>query len=341
MDRKIYLQIAGIEIAEKILKDQVFAGLTSMDSFDIRMAQRRISELRAYPIEGILSALEDTFLELSNVQNHDYRSAIRQINFTYSLMKKGLDYLAIRKSDPNTPPDLETNIEELLGRKWKIAELKNWGLWEENTEILQLSFNGYYNAARKEWVDEAIWINLKTGKLYKNQNCRPCNLSKRFTTENSVFNVLQLVELYIYPGRFNPKIRWSSSEINERLYTPDDLQLIRSFAANDYAQTMEAVKKSVQNPLNDPHPVILVSLEKALQNDNDDDIDIQDALGARITVRDSLPHYLPSTAHLKNLLSQPFDRFTLLLMINDLQDGLLSAQALAIVTPQQLIRLMY
>ena len=47
-----------------------------------------------------------------------------------------------------------------------------------NASLVQLSFNSYDNEARKEYVDEGVWLNLKTGKIYKTLNYRPYKATK-------------------------------------------------------------------------------------------------------------------------------------------------------------------
>ena len=338
--KKINAQLSGIEIAEKILTDIVQTGLSSIDAKMSRTIQAQIKELGNYYINGIQTAFNDFLLELSDVENEEYTHVIDQINYLSALLKKSKEYLNSRKENPEANPELNSAIEEQIGYIWKLTELMQYGLWEEDAEITQLSFNSYDNKARREFVDEGIWMNLKTGKIYKTKNYRPYKATKFIKEDNSTFGVLKLKEMFIYPGDLNPRVRWASEALSEKRFDKKDLERVASFASDNYSDTIKAVKSTIKNPLMDKNPVVVVSLHKSYLNG--ENLVIEDKHGNKITLKDIDEQRFSSATNLKSILPAQADNYVLTIMINnDVQTGLLSAQPLSLITSEKIIRLLY
>ncbi|NDV77789.1 SWIM zinc finger family protein [Dysgonomonas sp. 511] len=338
--KKADAQLSGIEIAGKILKDIVQTGLSSIDAKIMKTLQAQVKELGNYYINGVQTAFNDLLLEMNNAKNEEYTHVIDQINYISALLKKSTDYINKRKEDPEADPELNSAIEEQIGYVWKLIELMQYGLYEENGELVQLSFNSYDNPARREYVDEGIWLNLKTGKIYKTKNYRPYRAAKYIKEDNSAFDVLQLKEMYIYPGDQNPRIRWEAGVVTERKAETKDIASILAFASANYAETIKQVKSTIKNPLMDKHPVVLVSLHKAYINGGN--LVVEDSLGNKLTLKDIEEQNISSTTNLKAILPTNPEGFALTVMINnDVQTGLLSAQPMSLITPEKIVRLMY
>lgn len=338
--KKADTQLNGIGIAGKILKDIVQTGLSSIDAKITKTLQAQVKELGNYYINGIQTAFNDLLLELGEVENEEYTRVIDQINYISALLKKSTEYLNKRKEDPDADPELDSAIEEQIGYVWKLIELMQYGLYEENGELIQLSFNSYDNPARKEYVDEGIWLNMKSGKMYKTKNYRPYRAAKFIKEDNSSFDVLQLKEMFLYPGDQNPRVRWEPEGVKERKLTDKDLATILAFASTNYGDSIKSVKSTIKNPLMDKHPVTLVSLHKTYLNG--DNLVIEDKQGNKITLKDIEEQNISSATNLKAILPSQPEGFALLVMINnDVQTGLLSAQPMSLITPEKIIRLLY
>lgn len=338
--KKINAQLSGIEIAEKILRDIVQTGLSSIDAKVSKTLQAQIKELGNYYIGGIQTAFNNFLLELNDVENEEYTHVIDQINYISALLKKSREYLDTRKENPEAEPELNSSIEEQIGYIWKLTELMQYGLWEENAEIIQLSFNSYNNQARKEFVDEGIWQNLKSGKIYKTQNYRPYRAAKYIKEDNSSFGVFKLKELFIYPGDLNPRIRWEADALMEKRYDESDLKKILSFASENYADTVKIVKNTIKNPLMDKNPVVLVALHKVSLNG--DNLVIEDKHGNKLTLKDMDEENYSSAGNLKTLLPAEAKDMALTAMVNNnVQTGLFTIQPLSLITSNKIIRLLY
>lgn len=90
-------------------------------------------------------------------------------------------------------------------------------------------------------MDEGQWINLKDGKIYKTKNFRPYRASKYIKAGNTSFKIINIPEMFIYPGDLNPRVRWEgigeSEDVNENI-----LQKVLSYASDNYTETLKGVK---------------------------------------------------------------------------------------------------
>ncbi|MDR0559384.1 MAG: SWIM zinc finger domain-containing protein [Prevotellaceae bacterium] len=338
--KKIDAQLSGIEIADKIMKNIVQQGLSSIDAKVFQTLREQSKELGNYYIAGIQNAFNNLWLELENVKNEEYTAVIDQINYISALLRKSTEYLQKRRENPDMPPEISSAIEEQTGTVWKLTELMQLGLWEENAEILQLSFNCYDNQARREYVDEGVWLNLKSGKIYKTKNYRPYRAAKYIKSDNSEFNILQIKELFIYPGDINPRIRWENGTEKSRRPDRNDLEKIQTFAAENYAETVKTVKNSIKNPLTDKRPVILLSLHSSyIAGDHSV---IKDRHGNKLTVCDMEKSEVSAETQLKSILPADARGLSLLAMVNnDVKTGLFSVYPLSLITSEKIIRLLY
>lgn len=336
--KKIDTQLAGIQIAQKISKDIVQTGLSSIDSKLKRVFQEQIKELGNYYIGGIQTAFNDLILELENIENEQYTSVVNQLNYISALLKKSTDYLNKRKENPAEAPELDSAIEEQIGYAWKLVELMQNGLYEENAEIVQLSFDSYDNLARKEYVDEGVWLNLSNGKIYKTKNYRPYRAAKYIKEDNTAFNVLKISNLYIYPGDQNPRIRWENNEVSERNITSEDFSKILPFSKDNFPEMIKLVKNTIKNPLMDKNPVVMISVAKSFINE--ETLIVEDKSGNKLIINDI--DNSNTTAQLRTFLPASTENLALTVMIhNDLESGLLFAQPLSVITPNKIIRLLY
>ena len=328
------------ETAQKLLRDMVNTGLSSVDAKMRATLKTQVKDLGNYYIGGIQTAFNNLLLSIEEVKNEEYTAVVDNLNYLSALLKKATDYLKARKEDPEGTPELSSAIEEQIGYVWKLVELMQYGQYEENASLVQLSFNSYDNEARKEYVDEGVWLNLKTGKIYKTLNYRPYKAAKYIKEDNSVFSVLQLKDLYIYPGDTNPRIRWEADGASERPLSQADLATVKGFASGQFAETIKNVKNTIKNPLMDKHPVVLLALHKAYRVG--EDLVVEDANGFAIILRDIEEGAVSPTGNLKSFLPANAEGLSLVVMMhNDVASGLLSAQPLSLITAEKVIRLLY
>lgn len=286
------------------------------------------------------TAFNNLILEFENVQNEEYTRVIDQINCLGALMKKAGDSLNARKVNPVAPPEIDSEIEEQIGYVWKLTDLVALGLCEEHAELLQLAFNVYDNPARREFVDMGIWFNLKSGNLYTTKNYRPYKASKHIKEGDSFMDVALLPELFAYPGGFAPRIRWEENALDRRKRTTADLGVVHAHATTDYAALFKRVRSSIKNPLADKNPPVLLALTRSFTNG--EHLAIEDQNGTPLTLRDLPGQTLSATTVLRSFLPADCTGLSLLVMLdNNVTDGLFTAQPMTLVTPEKGIRLFY
>jgi hypothetical protein len=223
---------------------------------------------------------------------------------------------------------------------WKLTDLMQRGLGEENAEIAQLSFNCFDDTARSGFVDEGVWMNLRSGKLYRTKNYRPYRAHDYVKAGNSVFDVLQIRELFVYPGDVNPRVRWESEAETPRRLNVEDLAKIHSFASGNYAETVRAMKNVIKNPLSDKHPVTLLALHRS--RIRGERLVIEDSHGNLLTLRDGRKYEISTETQLNSILPVEADGLSLTVMIdNDVKTGVFYAVPLSLVTRNKIVRLAY
>lgn len=337
--KRIDKQLEGLTIADTLLNSIIHAGLSAMDGKLITAYNAQIKELGNYNIGGIQTAFNHLILEVKAVKKDDYTKAIDQINMIASLLKKSRTYLTSFKDDPSQAPEMTSAIEEQIGRAWKLNELAELQQYEENAELIQLSFNSFDHSARKEFVDEGIWLNLNNGKIFTTLNYRPYRAAKYIQQANSNNHVQQLETLYIYPGDLNPRIRWEDGECKTRATAESDFTKVIAHAHKDYDALIKSIKNSIKNPLADKNPVALIQMG-TMQLIDDVPV-ITDAQGATLVIKD-VPEHLASTTLLKNIMPAELADSALLVRFHtDLSTGLFAAQVLSVIRPNGIIRLIY
>src|SRR5678816_3120565 len=224
LKKKIQTQLEGINLLESLVNDLVRAGLGTLNAKSARQMEEQAKQLgNAYlpGAQNALHALTGLFYR-SQISSEDelkasereriYSTALDQLNRLQSLCKQGRKYLQTRLDDPELKPETETDIAAWLGHAWQLRELKDAGLVQNNVELLQLSFNAHDDWTRQEFVETGVWLNLQTGAVQLTRNYRPYRAAKFIREDDSCFHVAVCPELYIYPGQFNPRVRWEKME---------------------------------------------------------------------------------------------------------------------------------
>ncbi|MDR2026225.1 MAG: SWIM zinc finger family protein [Prevotellaceae bacterium] len=336
--KKIEKQLSGIDVAQKLLQNIVQMGLSGIDAATGSAVTGQIQELGNYHIEGIQLAFNNLLVELSCVHDDEYTGAVNQLNYISALLKKSREYLVTKKENPESAPELVSAIEEQIGYVWKLADLMKYGMYEKDAEIIQLSYYTYDDVGRKSFIDEGYWFNLKSGKIYRSKNYRPYKALRYIREENTCFEVLQIPELFIYPGDANPRVRWESQKL--RLVTRADRERIISASSADYAETVKTAKAIIKNPLSEKNPVVLLKLNRAYIAG--EHIVLEDRTGNRITVTDLPEQQIYTETFLKSILPGECEDIALTAMINnDIRTGVFSITALSLTVPDKIIRLLY
>jgi hypothetical protein len=336
--KRIDQQLAGVELAKKLLYSIVQTGLSQLDATVKVTVGEQITELGNYYIAGIQAAFNNLMFAVETVANDEYSRVVDCLAGIATLIERAEDYLKRRRAQPEAPLETATPIEEQIGRVWKLHELMLHGLFESNAEIIQLSFNIYNNRALSEYIDEGYWFNLKTGVVYKSLNYRPYRAAGFIAAEKTCPDVLQPPELFIYPGYINPRARWNSAM--PRKPAPADLQCIIDAAATDYSALIKSVKTVIKDPLADKTPVAVLRLHHLRLNG--EHFVLEDEAGNILTLTDCPARQISVEQKLQALFTARFRNFAAITVMlhNNLATGLFTATALSLISDDKIERLL-
>jgi hypothetical protein len=337
--KKINAQIEGINTAADLLQNIVRMGLGAIDARLRRSLSEQVKALGNHYIPGVQVAFNNLLLSLEGTEETRFVQAVECLTYLHALLLRGLEYLTRKLENP--VPDITTNIEELLGHAWKLEELRDNGCVQADARLLQLSFLSYDDDAAKQAVEEGIWLDMGSGRLYKTRNYRTFRAAKYIKAEDSVFDIVETPNLYIYPGNLNPRVRWDECSF----FTPEkaDFATAGEFGVYDYTSVVKGVKNQIMSPLADKNPVALLGFKELgmLTQEGGSDPAIQNEAGARIILRNSGYSNTGTTHLLTGALSGARDGALLVVFTHDLLTSELTAMPLALITSDRIIRLLY
>jgi len=349
--KKIKTQLDGMDLLETLMNDLVRLGMGNLNAKTASQIEEQAKQLGNAYLPGAQAALHDytrLFIgadgkydaEMTSRQRESvYSDALDQLVRLHALVKQGRAYLSKRLSDPDLKPETETGIAAWLGHAWQLRELKDAGLVETNSQLVQLAFNTHDDVARREYVDTGIWMNLGTGKIQITQNFRPYHAVKFIKSDDSFFQVAQVKELCVYPGDVNRRIRWE--QMLPRPVEAKDFQRARTYAARDFQAVVKEVKNLIKSPLADKHPVYALAFARI--GTINGDLVVEDANGARLACTDAGMSEEPRSCHLLGLLPGTLLTGNTLIVRfrHDLDTRKLQMKPLSIVTDSGIVRLTF
>ena len=260
--KKLKKQREGLELAEKFVHELLGNGIGSLNKAACNQYAELAKQLGDYYLPEPQAIMNDIILAVrglsSEPDDKETKKVLALCVRLGSAVKKSRDYIDSKLESGEVLPEDNILYEE-MGGVWKLSQLKELGLYRENTALLQLSFAQTEEVSRKTFVDEGYWIDLDTGDIFRTDNIRPYKAMKYIRTEDAKFNLYVTKELYLYPGGMNRRVRWEEAES----FTAE---------AKDYAQALSkaettisaAVKKAkneLKNTLSRPYAAVLIRFD--------------------------------------------------------------------------------
>lgn len=337
--KKIDAQLSGVELAEKILSSIVNTGFASIDAKTKKSYIDQIKNLGNYYVNGIQTEMTHILTLLDTVKEGDYTFVVSQVNLVYALLRKSKEYLNTKKIDPVNNIELNTNIEEQIGYVWKLEELIQYNKYIDSAKIVQLGFYSYEDVSLRAFVDEGYYINIGEPNIYITKNYRPYKALKHIKEDDTIFHVLNVKELIVYPGEYNQRVRFDGFSIEP--ITNENISDIYNSAQNDFGSLIKQIKSFLKTPLSDKNPIFLVNVNKLYKNQKGDYV-IEDVQKNKITLSD--------ISYIENSYLDMFEKIVtslgskvamLLMFENDLNRGVILARPISIVTSDKIIKLLY
>ncbi len=336
--KKIQSQLEGLSIAESLIITIVrdgFGGANAKTNAEIEKQARQMGD---HFLPGVQQELLDLFFILSKEDREaSYTQAYEQITRIYALIKKGREYLHQKLENPAMERDTKSEIEAALGHPWKLTELAEAGLAEQDARLVQLAFSVYENNAAKETVETGIWINLNDGFIGETKNIIPFKAKKHIAQQDSIMGVLYTSALYKYPGTINRRIRWEGYTLQD--IRAEDYQKILEAAAPEFPPLLKQLKDQLKNPLSDKAPFSLVRFSNI--GELEGDLLIEDAQGNSIVLKNADEEgWMPTVNTLRTIGSGAERYKAALLRFQYLSEtGELVAAPITLINETSLIRL--
>jgi hypothetical protein len=337
LQKKIKAQLEGLNVLERQIHQLVRAGIATMDAKKRKSIEESAKQLGNDYLKELQTELREFLLlwEQKLPEDRLYSLAYEKIQLLYAICKKGKPYLAQKLEDEEWQPDMESSIEEKLGHIWQLAELREQNSLIHNAQLVQLSFSSNRSEARKEWVDEGIWLELTDGSLYYTKNYRPFRAAKQMKEEDSIFHVVQTNELFVYPGEGNKRIRWEEYQL---IGTPDCKKILE-FAKPSINEVMKQVRNQLKLPIADKHPLALLIFSRVGKVDGE--WILEDQNGVRLTLTDGSNLENSTLSLLELQSSRELENGAMLVKFyHSLDTGVLAAKPISIITSTKIVRLL-
>ncbi|MCQ6561542.1 SWIM zinc finger family protein [Paenibacillus mendelii] len=343
--KKMKKQLEGLDLAEQCMNDMLNAGLGTISGNSLKTYTDLAKQLGDYYLPGPQILMKRIILEIESLKDDPgqaeqrYAHAVRYLVQLQAVIKKARHFLSNKLESDQIEVE-DSTIYESIGSVWNAAQLKQLGLYKENSELIQLTFTIYYDQAREEYVDIGYWMELETGVISKTLNYRPLRALKHVKQDDTIFDVVQARELYCYPGDLNKRIRWDEFKIRDA--STQDIHKIAEHAHKDIASVAKLVKNQIKNTLSDNFAAVLLSYKRigkigedvVLEDQNGQTLLLQNMPDGTTEPTVELLSYVPSDA----LLEQ---QVMFGLLYYDAATKRMAMQPCAIITDEQIIRLLY
>lgn len=341
--KKLKKQLEGLQMLEKMVAGFLDSGLGSMGGVSLKTYRDLAKQLGDYYLPGPLNLMNRLILEIEAYQKDNdashYENAVEVLVHLRALTKKADAYLQ-EKIDTGNLEDDDSILYEELGGIWTLERLNQLGMMKENARLVQLSFEVFYDAARKEYIDLGYYADLDNGEVHATYNYRPLKALKYVKEEDSMFDMVNVPLLTYYPGDMNKRIRWDRSTL-----TPLDDDIRKALMDKAYTEILpllKLVKNQIKNPLSDDQVAVMLHFAKIGIIRQNSQYVLEDISGNRIVLRDKKGHE-PTVERMASVAARSlFENQVLFGVIYyDASDHQMCMQPYSIVTEKAIIRLLY
>ncbi len=262
LTKKLKKQREGLELAENFVNDILSRGVSSINNASCAQYQALAKQLGDYYLpepQAIMLEIIALAQKLSEKADDNQLNKFTELCVRLSVsVRKSMDYIDKKLESGEVMPE-DSILYEAMGNVWKLTQLKEIGLFKQNSEIMQLSFNVIEDGVHNMYIDKAYWLDLTDGEICKTENKRPFRAIGYIKEEDSFFGVYQVSELYRYPGGLNRRVRWENADIRNREQA--DFAKAVSFAENSLSEAVKKAKNELKNTLSSPCAAVLIKYD--------------------------------------------------------------------------------
>lgn len=214
-----------------------------------------------------------------------HRLIARHITRLWAMLKKGRQFLDDKLEEGESQGDADAVVEELLGRVWKLDELKAAGYVKQSIQIMELAYERYDDHVRHERIEQSWLFDLGDGAVYVDRTYRPLDRLDRMKEGESYEKPLQITEAALYPGFVNKRIRWELAARKSRGVELSDFDAIHAKALPALDAAVPKFKEQIKNPLAPDDAVLLLSVGDVRKTKSA--LLLVDPKGAKLVLKDS------------------------------------------------------
>lgn len=260
--KKLKKQREGLDLADNFVHDILKNGIGSVNSAACSQYASLAKQLGDYYLpepQAIMNEIIATVRTLSKAPDDAETNRIIALCVRLgSTIKKSRAYIDSKLESGEVLPE-DSILYEEMGGVWKLSQLKELGLFRENTDLLQLSFTRIDDPSRQTLTDEGCWIDLGTGDIFRTDNIRPYKAQKYIQTDDAKFELYTVKELFLYPGSMNRRVRWE--EASSRPAESADYQKVLSLAEPTISSAVKKAKNELKNTLSRPYAAVLIRFD--------------------------------------------------------------------------------
>ena len=196
--KKLKKQREGLDLAESFVNDILSRGVSSVNSASCAQYQNLAKQLGNYYLpepQAVMLEIISLAQQLSeNPDDKQLNALVKRCVKLSSAVRKSREYIDKKLESGEVMPE-DSVLYEAMGNVWKLTQLKELGLYKQNTEILQLSFTIIRDEVHKMNIDTGYWIDLTDGEICKTENKRPFKAGSHIKKDDSFFGVYAVREL--------------------------------------------------------------------------------------------------------------------------------------------------
>ena len=335
--KKLKKQKEGLALAEQFVSDLLMRGISAVTPAACAQYLELAKQLGDYYLpepQAVMYEIIAAAEELSETPSDAEAARITALCVRLaSTVRKCRSYIDSKLESGEVLPENDI-LYEAMGGIWKLTQLKELGLTQENAELLQLAFFVRDHRVRKTLTDMGFWLNLTDGSIFRTENIRPYKALKHIKAEDSVTELQKVALLYRYPGGSNPRVRWEAAEPVQ----PDAKTYAAAIALceESIAAAVKKAKNELKNTLSQPETAVLLPFDNILYTDDGRAI-LQN--GAETIALTAYPD-VPGNLHTLRAVSTQTGSGALFGMLrHDGLQNLFTFSPLSVLTPEQLIRL--
>src|SRR5262249_11853274 len=144
--------------------------------------------------------------ELSDVQRE--AAAADLIGRLWAAVVRGRAYLDNRLSEGESQAEADAVLEDVLGKIWKLDELKAKGYTKPDLHLFELAWERIDDDARQERIETSYLLELGDGTVYEGITYRPYKGMQFVPEQESYPRPLRIAQVGVYPGFTNRRVRW-------------------------------------------------------------------------------------------------------------------------------------